>query len=175
MLYAMGEWGEGEGRRKRSRRVGGGKPVGEYSLRVYQSTTTVPVHIGPPQPSLVFMATQPLCTIPLHAREGRGERSCPKLAIVCGVFFNSEKVPMNVIHQVYVMLLPAENVCKICNCYLPCAAMYIVHYRYNLQSTDGVRRFLMLRPPISLCIVGILISYNLPGKKEIIVSSMSCP
>jgi hypothetical protein len=70
----------GRGEERNREEWGGGKPVGEYSLRVYQSTTTLPVHIGPPQPSLVFMATQPFLCTPVKGEE----RPCPKLAIVCG-------------------------------------------------------------------------------------------
>jgi hypothetical protein len=79
----VGEMGRGE-ERDREDWGGGGKPVGEYSLRVYQSTTTIPVHIGPPQPSLVFMATHNR-SVPFLCTPVKGEeRPCPKLPIVCG-------------------------------------------------------------------------------------------
>jgi hypothetical protein len=64
------------------------------------------------------------------------------------------------------MYMTAENVCKIWYCYLQCAAMQIV-YRFNLQSKEWVRRFLMLRPLLSLCIVGMLVSYIIfPEKRD---------
>jgi hypothetical protein len=80
----VGRWGGEKKEIEKTAGGGRGKPVGEYSLRVYQSTTTIPVHIGPPQPSLVFMATHNR-SVPFLCTPVKGEeRPCPKLPIVCG-------------------------------------------------------------------------------------------